>query len=459
MSDGKKGVSVWVWVAVAVGGLFVLMSIAAPLAIYGVRKYMVNAKRAEAVAALATWSDGMVRCGESSKLPPSSAPVPASLASISARKYQSAPGEWNEPAYTCAGFKMVAPQYFQYSWELSSASAGTLHARGDLNGDGAADADASLDVQISCSAGKCLKGPQLNAAGDAVPTGRDDGASSGSDSGSKSGGIGEMLLGIWVLVCLGALAIARIFMILVAFGEGAAWGLVVIFVPCGGILFSIQHWERAKKAFFAELGAFVLLIVGGLGLGGLAALSDAKGSDAPTAAPLPAFTPPPVVSAVPIPELDGSAMDLSTVMGRARKLANAWQPDAALLGVEANLVGGKIQTQDGATAKVTFGPSPFAGADTHPGLFVVIYDKSGITGAPAKGTPGKVLPEPMCAPEGVLPRLDDNLKGSPITLRYGLDGSQRPAWLVSLPGDPKPLRAYAPDDCSPRGTFVARPKR
>jgi len=88
---------------------------------------------------------------------------------------------------------------------------------------------------------------------------------------------------------------------------------------------------------------------------------------------------------------------------------------------------------------------------------VVTYDKSGIKGVAVKGTPPKALPEPMCAPEGVLPRLDD-FKGSPIVLRYGLDGSQRPGWLMSLPGAPKPLRAFAPEDCSPRGTFVARPK-
>jgi len=160
----------------------------------------------------------------------------------------------------------------------------------------------------------------------------------------------------------------------------------------------------------------------------------------------------------PGPALSGAAVDLSTVMGRARKLANAWQTDAALLGVEASLFRGKIQTQDGAVAKVTFGPSPFASDQARTGLFVVTYDKSGISGAPANGTPGKALPEPMCAPEGVLPAVQE-FKDSPITLRYGFDGAQRPAWLVGLPGDPKPLRAFAPNDCSQRGTFIARPKR
>jgi hypothetical protein len=181
--------------------------------------------------------------------------------------------------------------------------------------------------------------------------------------------------------------------------------------------------------------------------------SAATGSSAPSSLPRgqPSGLPP------PSPALSGAAVDLSTVMGRARKLANAWQTDAALLGVEAELSDGKIQTQAGGAAKVTFGPSPFASAPPRSGLFVVTYDKSGINGAPLNGTPGKALPEPMCAPEGVLPRLAE-FKGSPITLRYGLDGSQRPAWLVSLPPDSKPLRAFAPDDCSPRGTFVARPK-
>jgi hypothetical protein len=59
------------------------------------------------------------------------------------------------------------------------------------------------------------------------------------------------------------------------------------------------------------------------------------------------------------------------------------------------LSGGKIQTQDGASAKVTFGPSPFDSTHPRSGLFVVTYDKSGISGVPAKGLAGKTLPEPM----------------------------------------------------------------
>lgn len=156
-------------------------------------------------------------------------------------------------------------------------------------------------------------------------------------------------------------------------------------------------------------------------------------------------------------ELDGRAIDLSTVMGKARRLANAWQRDAALLGVRATLFDGRIQTQDGATAEVRFGPAPFGAAPANGSLFIVSYDRGGLHGAPSSQTPGKALPEPMCAPEAVLRRLTE-FTSEPVTLSYGFDGSDRPAWLMSLPSDPKPLRAFAPDSCETRGTFIARPK-
>ena len=157
-----------------------------------------------------------------------------------------------------------------------------------------------------------------------------------------------------------------------------------------------------------------------------------------------------------VPPLTGDAVDLSTVMGRARKLANAWQPEAALLGVEATLVDGKIQAQDGASAKVTFGPSAFDTTKARSGLFVVIYDRTGINGAPAAGKAGKILPEPMCAPERVLARLTMGGEG-PTTLRYGLDSAQRPMWIANSQAHPKDLRLFDPQDCSVRG-FVG-PRR
>ncbi len=157
--------------------------------------------------------------------------------------------------------------------------------------------------------------------------------------------------------------------------------------------------------------------------------------------------------------LTGAAVDLSTVMGRARKLANAWQAEATLLGIEATLANGKIQTQDGDTAKLTFGPSPFDSASAPKGLFVVVYDKSGLTGAPAPGKAGKLLPEPMCAPERVFTRAADLAAGK-IVLRYAFDSDQRPMWLATSTAQPsEPPRLFDPQDCRLRGVPARRNPR
>jgi type IV pilus assembly protein PilA len=344
MSDGKKGVPIWLWILAAVPVLVVGLGIVAALAIYGVRKYVTNAKQAEARTALANWANGLVTCGQrDGHLPPTSTPVPAKLSHIKAMKWQSAPTEWSEPGYRCAGFSMTEPQYFQYQWELRSPNEGTARAVADLNGDGIADT--TLGVQVTCSAGTCRAGSVLSADDEPKIT-----ASSADEPSSK-------------------------------------------------------------------------------------ALPAAPGI---------------------VPPLTGDAVDLSTVMGRARKLANAWQPEAALLGIEATLVDGKIQAQDGASAKLTFGPSAFDTTKARSGLFVVVYDRTGINGAPAAGKAGKILPEPMCAPERVLARLTTGGEG-PTTLRYGLDSAQRPMWMANSLAHPKELRLFDPQDCSVRG-FVG-PRR
>jgi hypothetical protein len=66
----KKGLPTWaiVLIVLAVGGPVVL-GIVSALAIYGVRKYIGNAKRAEATNVLAYWSRGMVACAEKDGLP------------------------------------------------------------------------------------------------------------------------------------------------------------------------------------------------------------------------------------------------------------------------------------------------------------------------------------------------------------------------------------------------------
>jgi hypothetical protein len=189
-------------------------------------------------------------------------------------------------------------------------------------------------------------------------------------------------------------------------------------------------------------------------VGPLLALDASSGSEASGSSTGASAAP----SAVAAPTLSGAAVDLSTVMGRARKLANAWQPEAALLGIEATLVDGKIQAQDGASAKLTFGPSVFDTKPARSGLFVVVYDQSGIKGAPAAGAAGKPLPEPMCAPERVLSRLANSAEG-PTTLRYGLDTAERPMWMANSQAHPREVSLFDPQDCQVRGLVAPHYRR
>jgi hypothetical protein len=151
----KKGIPTWVIVliVVVVAGPFVI-GVFSAVAIFGLRKYMVNAKQAEAKAALVTWSKGLAACGEKDgALPPSTRAVPAELSSVQAKKYQSAADEWAEPGFACAGFSMPGPQYFQYQWQQTSANEGVANALADLDGDGTPEQ--SLQARVSCAAGRC----------------------------------------------------------------------------------------------------------------------------------------------------------------------------------------------------------------------------------------------------------------------------------------------------------------
>ncbi|HTV22621.1 MAG TPA: prepilin-type N-terminal cleavage/methylation domain-containing protein [Polyangiaceae bacterium] len=138
-----------------------IIGVLAALAIYGVRKYLANAKTAEARTAIGriakdassawdreTMSAGVMDPGDSrinSKQLCVSAPaVPDDAAKIANQKYQSSTADWKTGGWTCLRFSMDGPQYFQYEY-TSSAAAGTpgavnddfsAIARGDLNGNG-----------------------------------------------------------------------------------------------------------------------------------------------------------------------------------------------------------------------------------------------------------------------------------------------------------------------------------
>jgi type IV pilus assembly protein PilA len=160
-----------------------IVGILAALAIYGVRKYLANAKTAEARNSLGQMSkdastaysrEGMAAtvltvltstavsnrlCGSVA----SGNTVPSTIAGVQGKKYQSSPAEWNTGSssvgWTCLKFSMQDPQYYMYSYSASGttgASGDTFQtiAQGDLNGDGVASTfSISGAIQAGASGG------------------------------------------------------------------------------------------------------------------------------------------------------------------------------------------------------------------------------------------------------------------------------------------------------------------
>ena len=138
-----------------------IVGVLAVLAVYGVRKYVANAKSAEARNSLGvlaklgaaavehppsqtSFATAGVVTGLLRRFCASSSLVPASMATVSGHKYQSAKTDWTSgdgnTGWSCLAFSMTEPQYYAYSYLATSTngySGGfTAFAYGDLNGDG-----------------------------------------------------------------------------------------------------------------------------------------------------------------------------------------------------------------------------------------------------------------------------------------------------------------------------------
>jgi type IV pilus assembly protein PilA len=151
-----------VWIALGVGAGFVVLlggGIMAALAIYGVRRYVVTAKTAEAKAGLGQLVRGVSRCyAETGRLPPTTEPVPSALDLVEGKKYLSAPEEWRQEAFICAEFQMTMGQYYQYQWvQNPDGASGYAVARGDLDGDGQTS---QFELHVECH-DSCLVAPSL----------------------------------------------------------------------------------------------------------------------------------------------------------------------------------------------------------------------------------------------------------------------------------------------------------
>jgi type IV pilus assembly protein PilA len=146
-----------------------IIGVLAALAIYGVRKYLTNAKTAEARTAVGRLAkdasvayekesveEGVIPLTEEAdiahRLCSTAAPVPA--VAPPNQKYQSTPDDWKTApivagpitiaaGWTCLKFSMDSPQYYSYSYTYPGVATApavdgdifTVTATGDLDGD------------------------------------------------------------------------------------------------------------------------------------------------------------------------------------------------------------------------------------------------------------------------------------------------------------------------------------
>jgi type IV pilus assembly protein PilA len=138
-----KRMPTWLIVLLAIFGvMFVVVPILAVLAISGVRKYIANAKTAEARNALGQIAKDAASAYDPKRgfCPSATRPVPESIRAVSGAKYQSTPAEWEvdraqNGGFACLKFSLEMPQYFQYSYKATKTGFEAV-AHGDLNGDG-----------------------------------------------------------------------------------------------------------------------------------------------------------------------------------------------------------------------------------------------------------------------------------------------------------------------------------
>ncbi len=149
-----------------------IVGVLAVLAVYGVRKYIANAKTAEAKNGLGQMGKDAVTAFEGERMAASVLAEAAStailrntcqngtviyvpgggapgLANIQGKKYQSAKADWSNPTdvssntgFPCIKYEMTAPQYYSYGYQAqapgnTNGNTITCTANGDLNGDGA----------------------------------------------------------------------------------------------------------------------------------------------------------------------------------------------------------------------------------------------------------------------------------------------------------------------------------
>jgi hypothetical protein len=132
------GLSPWAWFAIVVGLVVVVLL----FSVWGVRRYIGNAKSAEARMRLPVLANGAAAAYErDGRLCPSAkTSVPATLSTIRGGFYTPRPFEFREAGFDCIGVTEDTeissyPMYFLYDYRSSGDSFAVI-AHGDLNQDG-----------------------------------------------------------------------------------------------------------------------------------------------------------------------------------------------------------------------------------------------------------------------------------------------------------------------------------
>jgi type IV pilus assembly protein PilA len=160
-----------------------IIGILAALAVFGVRKYLANAKTAEARNALGQMAKDAVTAFDKEgmastvlalgsmatvnhRLCLSATMVPATVPA--AAKYQSSPVDWNtgdkDNGWSCLKFSMQDPQYFAYNYvSAGGVTSFSCIANGDLDGDGTSSTFSMLgSVQTAGSKKVATYAPNVN---------------------------------------------------------------------------------------------------------------------------------------------------------------------------------------------------------------------------------------------------------------------------------------------------------